>query len=144
LVAGRALQPAGYDSGRDTISALAGLGATDRGVMTAAFAGVGLCHLQTASGLRPARPLGRAALGISGAATLLLAAFPVPAIGVFDRHRLIAGIALAALCVWPALAARAGAPWGLRPGVSLTATAVLLALLGISRCSCPWTVRGSG
>ena len=51
-----ALQPPGYDPVRDTISALAALGATDRWVMTSALAGLGACHVVTALGLRPARP----------------------------------------------------------------------------------------
>ena len=116
-----ALQPAGYDAGRDTISALAGLGATDRVVMTATFVGVGVGH----------------------AATLALAAFPVPAVGVSAAHRLVAAIALGALAIWPALAARTGSASGLRPAdgalfagspdltVALAATAVLLTLLGV-------------
>jgi uncharacterized protein DUF998 len=46
-----ALQGPGYDSLRDTISALAARDATDRGVMTAGLAVLGLCHLATAAGL---------------------------------------------------------------------------------------------
>ncbi|MGB5017831.1 MAG: DUF998 domain-containing protein, partial [Candidatus Nanopelagicales bacterium] len=53
------LQPAGFDSSTDTISALAGLGATDRWVMTTALLGLGACHATTASGLKAAAPAGR-------------------------------------------------------------------------------------
>ena len=57
IAAGR--QPAGFDSVRDTISALAARGATDRWIMTAALAGLGACYAVTGLGLRPAgRPGG--------------------------------------------------------------------------------------
>lgn len=57
-----ARQPHGYDAVRDTISALAARGATDRWVMTAALAGLGACHVITATGLRPAHGAGRMVL----------------------------------------------------------------------------------
>jgi hypothetical membrane protein len=149
LVAGwtvaAAVQPAGYDPVRDTISALAGHGAEHRWIMTAALAGVGVCHLATAAGLGPAtaRPAGRAGLGparlagrivlaVGGAATLLVAASPLPRTGGSAPHGIAATIAFAALAVWPSLAAGSapGTPWALRPAVSIVATAVLLALVG--------------
>src|SRR5437773_888141 len=115
-----ALQSAGYSSVRDTISALAGLGATDRWVMTAGLAGLGMCHLVTALGLRPATDAGRALLATGGVATVLVAVFPVPAVGTSEIHRVVAGIGLVTLGLWPALAWRRDrrAPWGLRPLVS--------------------------
>jgi hypothetical membrane protein len=126
-----ALQPAGYSSVRDTISALAGLGATDRAVMTIGLAGLGICHVVTALGLRPAERFGRLLLTIGGVATVLVAVFPVPRVGTSDVHRLVAGIALVMLGLWPALAWRRGRPmpWGLRPLVSTVAATVLLGLL---------------
>jgi hypothetical membrane protein len=90
-----ARQPAHYDSGRDTISALAARGATDRWIMTIAFVLLGLCHLGTSYGLR--RPL----LAVGGAATALLAVAPEPAHGSSSVHALIAFVALVALAVWP-------------------------------------------
>jgi hypothetical membrane protein len=127
-----ALQPAGYNSVRDTISALAGLGATDRWVMTTGLVGLGICHLVTALGLRPAAGAGRCLLAIGGLATVLVAVFPVPRVGASDLHRLFAGIGFVTLGLWPALAWRRGqpVPWGLRPAVSIVAAAVLLGLLG--------------
>src|SRR5262245_28691786 len=83
------LQPRGYNSLRDTISALAGLGATDRWVMTAGLAGLGICHLVTSLGLRPAASTGRVALAVGGVATILVAAFPLPRIGTSEAHRLV-------------------------------------------------------
>jgi hypothetical membrane protein len=128
---GAALQPAGYDSVRDTISALAGLGAVDRWVMTTGLAVLGICHLVTALGLRPAAAVGRLCLAAGGVATVLVAVFPVPRFGTSDIHRVVAGVGFATLTLWPALASRRGRPmpWGLRPLVSIVATTALLGLL---------------
>jgi hypothetical membrane protein len=127
-----ALQPGGYSSITGTISALAGHAATDRWLMTAALAGVGLCHLVTALGLRPAAPAGRALLALGGLATLLVAASPLPKAGSSGAHTVAASISFGALAVWPALARRhgMGTPWGLRAGPAIAASAVLLALVG--------------
>ena len=128
-----ARQPAGYSSSRDSISALAGLAATDRAVMTAGLVGLGVCHLVTACGLRPARLTGRLMLAVGGLATILVAAFPLPLVGTSQTHGLVAGLAFVALGLWPAFAWRHGpaAPWGLRPYVSFIAAAGLLVLLGL-------------
>jgi hypothetical membrane protein len=127
-----ALQPAGFSSVRDTISALAGLDATDRWVMTIGLAGLGICHLVTASALRPAATPGRLLLATGGVATLLVAVFPVPSIGTSDLHRVAAGIAFVTLALWPALAWRRGRPeaWALRAAVSVAAAAAMIGLLG--------------
>ena len=74
-----ARQPAGFDPVADTISALAALDAEDRWLMTGALAGLGLCHIATALALRPLAVPGRLLLGAGGVATLLVAAFPLPA-----------------------------------------------------------------
>lgn len=125
-----ALQPPGYDSVRDTISALAARGATDRWVMTSAFAGVGACHMITATGLRPARTAGRLVLAGGGLATVLVAAFPQPVRGNAVAHTVAAAAAFVALAAWPAFAARSESrPPLLRRGVSTAATVVLLALV---------------
>lgn len=135
-------QPAGFDSIRDTISALAGLGATDRAVMTIGLAGLGSCHMVTAFGLRPARASGRTVLLIGGAATIAVSVFPLPRVGSSTAHGVFAAVALSALALWPAVAWRreqsatalirpADAAWGLRPAVSLAASAILLILFGI-------------
>jgi hypothetical membrane protein len=111
-------QPAGYDATRDTISALAGLGATDRWVMTAGLVGVGVCHIVTASALRPAATAGRLLLATGGVATLAVAAFPVPRSGSSAAHAAAALVAFGALTLWPLFAR-----------VSRGATAVLAILL---------------
>jgi len=124
-----ALQPAGFSSVRDTISALAGRAATDRWLMTAALFGLGLCHLVTAFGLRQAAPAGRIVLALGGLATLVVAAFPVPAVGVSRPHTGAAWVAFAALAVWPALAWRLDAvALGLRPVVAFAGAVLLIGL----------------
>jgi len=125
-----ALQPPGYDPIRDTISALAAHGATDRGVMTGALAGLGVCHVVTAAGLRPARRAGRVVLGAGGMATVLVAAFPQPARGNSVAHTVTAAVAFIALGSWPAFAAHRRSPAPLLTRLaSGAATGVLLALV---------------
>lgn len=127
------LQSDEFDSTSDTISALAGLGAQDRWVMTSALAGVGLCHLVTALALRPLPRPGRVLLGAAGVGTLLVAALPLPDSDASSLpHTVAAGVSFAALSVWPALSWRRGVrtPAPVRPGVALGAATVLLGLLG--------------
>ena len=123
-------QPEGYDSTVATISSLAAQNATDCWLMTAALLGVGVCHGVTALGLRRAAPAGRVVLGLGGVATLLVAAFPVPAAGDAPAHAAAAGVAFVALAAWPALAWRRGdqVPAALRPVVSVGAAVALLGL----------------
>jgi hypothetical membrane protein len=130
-----ARQRGGFDPVVETISDLAAYGADDRWVMTTALVGVGLCHAVTATALRDAASVGRALLAAGGVGTLLVAATPLPADGSGSRpHTLAAGLAFAALSVWPAAAwRRAGRGPGrgpLRPLPSLAAAAVLCALTG--------------
>jgi hypothetical membrane protein len=125
-----ALQPAAYNPIRDTISALAAHGATDRWVMTTALAGLGACHVITAVGLRPARPGGRVVFGVGGAATVLVAAFPQPAHGNSVAHTVAATAAFIALALWPAFGAhRHSAAPLLRRWSSSVASAALLGLV---------------
>jgi hypothetical membrane protein len=115
-----ALQGPSYDSLRDTISALAARDATDRGVMTAGLAVLGLCHLATAAGLVEAGVAARTVLAVGGAATLAVAALPQPAAG----HVPAATVGFVALSAWPALSQLPGRRAGY--GASL----VLAGLLG--------------
>jgi len=121
-------QPGGFDPVSHTISALAGRGATDRWIMTTALAGLGVCHVITAVGLRSAAVPGRLLLGTGGAATVVLAAFPQPVTGDSTAHVATAAIIFPALSLWPALAWRPGATPG--PAVLLVAASGLLGLLG--------------
>ena len=125
-----ALQPPGYDPIRDTISALAALGATDRWVMTSGLAGLGACHVVTALGLRPVRSRGRVVFGLGGVATVMVAVFPQPAHGNSVAHTIAATVAFVALGAWPALAAAPRSPTPLLSrSVSWAASGVLLGLV---------------
>jgi hypothetical membrane protein len=130
LAAAQALQPPGYDPVRDTISALAAHGAADRWVMTSALAGLGVCHVITAVGLRPARSAGRTVLAAGGIATVMVAAFPQPATGNSVAHTVAATAAFAALALWPPFAARRASSAPLLAGsASVAASAILLGLV---------------
>jgi hypothetical membrane protein len=113
-------QPSDYDQLRDTISALAARGASDRWIMTAALASLGLCHIATASGLTEAGLAARLLLSLGGAATVAVAVLPQPNAG----HVPAATVGFVALALWPALS---HSPAHL---VRLGMTATLLVLLG--------------
>ena len=126
------LQSRPYDPVADTVSPLAGIGATDRWVMTLAFAMAGACEIVTGLALRPARTAGRLILIAGGIAGILVAQFPVhTGDGAPGSHILWAAVGLAALAVWPAAASHSGpaVPWALRPGVSARVAVILLVLL---------------
>lgn len=129
-------QPPAYDAARDTISALAAHGAQDRWIMTVALAGLGLCHVVTASALWPVARPARLLLAAGGAGTMLVAAAPLSRQGTSTVHGAAAGVAFGALAAWPLLAARgeqrrsAPRPRLLRPGSSVVAGCALLALVG--------------
>ncbi len=119
-----------FDPLTQTISELAAHGSDDRWVMSGALVGVGICHLVTASALRPAALAGRLLLGVGGTATVLVAAYPLTVgAGSSRAHTVVATIALGSLAIWPAAAWRRSpsAPAALRPAVCAAAT---LALLG--------------
>jgi hypothetical membrane protein len=130
LALAQARQPASYNPIRDTISALAAHGATDRWVMTSALAGLGACHVMTALSLRPVRPGGRALLGLGGVATVMVATFPQPAHGNSVAHTVAATVAFGALAIWPLFASRRRrvAPLLTRP-TSIAASVVLIGLV---------------
>lgn len=122
------LEGPAYDPATQTISALAAHGAAGYWVMTAALAVLGVCHIITALGLRPAALPGRVALGAGGVAAFVVALLPPPSSGGSLRHGSAVVVGFALLAVWPVLAAdrRGAAPWALRPLPSLTATALML------------------
>lgn len=94
----RARQPGGYDATRDTISALAARGATDRWIMTAALAALGATYVITAAGFSTPGRAARALLAVGGAATIVVSASPQPS----AAHLPAAAIGLVALAIWPA------------------------------------------
>lgn len=125
-----AAQPSAFDSTRDTISALASAGATDRWIMTAAIVLLGCCHLTTAYGLAEAATTGRIVLAAGGAATIGVAMTPLPASGSSTIHGIFAFLAFGCLAIWPFFAWRRGPKisWGLRP-IQSNVAAILLVLL---------------
>ena len=126
------LQAQPYDPLGDTVSALAGIGATDRWVMTLAFAVAGACEIVTGLALPAARPAGRPALMAGGTAGVLVAAYPVRmGDGAPAAHIAWSVTGLAALSVWALAASRRGpaVPWALRPEVSVGVSVFLLVLL---------------
>ncbi|MET9514613.1 DUF998 domain-containing protein [Streptomyces sp. NPDC002994] len=121
------LQGPAYDPATQTISVLGAYGAAGFWVMTGALLALGVCHLLTAWGLRPAALAGRVALGGGGVAAFVVTLLPAPSSGGSLRHGSVAVVGFTLLAVWPVLAADRGgaAPWGLRPAPSLVATALM-------------------
>lgn len=131
-LAADALQPASYSPLRETISALAGYGGTDRWVMTAGLLLVAGCHLVAAAGLNGLRLPARLLLIIAGLCSAGIAASPVTAGGPTSQHLASAGVGGVTIAVWPAVA---GWRAPMRPAFvsargSVVATMVFVALLG--------------
>ena len=100
-----AIQPVPFNAVVRTISELAASDTPHHWVMTSALVGVGLSHLVTAWGLGLAAATGRLIHGLGGLATLLVAAFPLPAGGgSSSAHTTAATVAFVSLAVWPAFA----------------------------------------
>jgi hypothetical membrane protein len=124
-----AVQPASYDPVRDTISDLAASGATDSWVMTSALAGLGVCYLLVALGLKHAARVGRLLLAGGGLATLSIATFRTPVHGYSLAHELAVIAAVMTCCTWPAFASqRTHSALLLQRPASVAADAVLLGL----------------
>jgi len=124
-----ALQPGAYNPVRDTISDLARPGATDSWVMTSALAGLALCYLLAAFGLRPAGRVGRVLLAVGGVATLLIAVYREPRYGYSLAHELAVIAAALTCCTWPVFASHRRQPAPLlTPTPSFVAAAVCLGL----------------
>jgi hypothetical protein len=142
--AAAAAQPRSYNPVADTISALAAVGAVDRGLMTWALVGVGACYVMTGLALRPAALAGRVILMAVGVATIGVAANPERAgHGGSLPHVLLAATGFIVMAAWP-VAGRVPVPgppvpgppvpglrvpYGLRPAVAVSATVVMLGLL---------------
>ncbi|MEU9702906.1 DUF998 domain-containing protein [Streptomyces sp. NPDC047981] len=121
------LEGPGYDPATQTISVLGAYGAEGFWVMSGALLALGVCHLLTAWGLRPAAPAGRWALAAGGVAAFLVVLVPAPSSGGSLRHGSIAAAGFALLALWPVLAAHRhrAAPWALRLVPAAAATALM-------------------
>ncbi len=126
------LQPGSFDPVRHSISSLAGLGASDRWVMTLALVAVAICYMATGLGLRPAATFGRLVLIAGGVCGLLVAASPEPSPGGFSlAHAIWAAFGFLMLSTWPLAAWHRGpgVPWALRPAVAAGAAGIMALLL---------------
>lgn len=126
------LQPRPFDPVADTISSLAAVGAADRWVMTWALVGVGVCYFVTGLALKPAALAGRLILMAVGVATVLVALNPEQAgHGGSLPHTVWAATGFIIMAAWPVAGhvRGPGVPYGLRPAVAVSATAVMLGLL---------------
>jgi hypothetical membrane protein len=126
-----AVQPAAYSPMRQTVSVMAGLGGTDRWIMTTALLVVGGCHLITAAGLTALRPPARILLVIAGVSSVGIALFPEPATGSTPAHLVFTALGAAAIAIWPGFTVARTVP---RPAVlsevgAAIVTAVFLILL---------------
>lgn len=128
------LQPDGFDSITQTISALAAVDASHRWVMTSAIIGTGAAQIATAVALRPAAHPGRILLAAGGVCTVLVGLFPLPANeGESAPHAIAAAGSFGLLAIWPLVGWRRGqdVPWGLRRGVALAAGCGLIVATGL-------------
>ena len=126
------LQPRSFNPVTDTISSLAAVGAVDRWVMTWALVGVGVGYVVTGLALRPAALAGRLILMAVGVATILVALNPEHAgHGGSRPHTFWAATGFIVMAAWPVAGRVRGlrVPYGLRPAVAISATAVMLGLL---------------
>jgi hypothetical protein len=126
------LQPGHYDPVRQSVSVLAGMGATDRWVMTVAFLITALCYIATGLGLRPAAPAGRLMLVTAGLAGVMVAASPEPASSGFSlAHAAWSTAGFTLLAAWPLCAWQRGpaVPWALWPPVAVGVAVVTVVLL---------------
>lgn len=118
---------AGFDVRAESVSALASRATPHRWVMTTALVVTGLAHVVTAVALGAARREGRAALGVGGVATVLVALLPLPSRTESSAaHTTVAVVAFAALALWPLLAARRSGPPVLTRKVAWPAGGVLV------------------
>ena len=113
-------QPAGYSATRQTISALAAHGATDRWVMTLGLYLLGAAHLTTAIVLTEVGFPPRLTLAVGGLAIIAVASLPQPDGG----HLEAAAVGFVTLAVW-SLGART-LPLIVRIGASALLAALLI------------------
>jgi hypothetical membrane protein len=130
-LAAEALQPPSYSPLRSTISGLAGLGGTDRWIMTSALFAVGACYFATAAGLPGVRVPARIVLVVAGLSSIGIAVSPEPAGGSTPQHLAWTSLGAAAITVWPALTTRRSRsqPLILRTRAAGAVTALFITLL---------------
>lgn len=133
-----AQRPGTYDPVAQTVSTLAGRGASDPWIMTGTMLGIGLAYVAVAASLRGMSRLGRGVLGIGAASVIGTALAPQPAHGTSAVHMTAVVIGCLAFAGWPlALAGDRGLnPWLRRALVAAsTVIAVTLAWLCAQACA---------
>ena len=138
LVAESVQPPGTYDAVGQTVSTLAGRGATDRWIMATVLAAMGVIYLVVALGLRHVPRPARLLLGVGGVAVVVAALAAQPAHGSSTIHMTATVTGLLAFIAWTIpLAADRGLDPGLRrdSAVALAVMAAALAWL----CAQAWT-----
>ncbi len=127
-----ALQPAGDDPVRQTVSVLAGHAGTDRWIMTSALFLAGPCYLMTAIGLAELRLPARLLLVLAGICSVGIATAPEPAACPTAMHLAWTAIGGITIALWPAFASQPepGKPLILTSRGSAVVTAVFVAMFG--------------
>lgn len=126
-IVGAVVQPWDFSSISGTISDLASTSAHDRYLMTAGLVIAGAATVFLAIAWRSSTALGRVLLAVAGFGILVVAACPLPTYG--QAHSLAAGVAFAALALWPAAALRVGESLATRLACATAATLVNLVFL---------------
>jgi hypothetical membrane protein len=138
LIAEAAQPPRSYDPVGQTVSVLAGRGATDRWIMTAVLAALGVIYLFVAAALREVPRTARLVLGVGASAVVVAALAAQPVHGSSTVHMAGTVTGVVTFVVWPvALAADRRVHPGLRRG-SVVATGLMLVALGWV-CAQGWT-----
>lgn len=123
-------QPAGFDSVRESISALAAVATPHRWIMTSALVLTGVAHVGSALMLPGLRARGRWVLGAAGLATVAVALVPLPSRGESSApHVVVATLSFVLLAAWPWFAAGASRAPLLRRLVARPVSAFLLLLV---------------
>lgn len=123
-------QPPGFDSVRESISALAASETPHRWIMTVGLVLTGLAHIGSALMLPGLRRGGRWVLGAAGVATIGVALLPLPSRSDGSiAHTAIASLSFVLLAIWPWFAADAEATPLVRPRVARPAAVLMLVLV---------------
>ena len=125
----------GYDKVAQAVSDLGVVGGPARWPWAFTLVFIGIAHIATAIGLRPADVIGRWLLGAGGFVMMVLAFVPNNVVGkTYMRHTLTSAIAFGLLALWPAMSARngRGVPWPLRRRVTIIVSIVVCVLIEIT------------
>ncbi|HEY2221703.1 DUF998 domain-containing protein [Actinomycetospora sp.] len=130
-------RPGAYHPAAQTVSTLAGRGASDPWVMAGTMFGIGVAYVVVAAGLRGIPRLGRGLLGVGAASVIGTALAPQPAHGSSTVHMTAMVIGCLAFACWPlALAVDRGLDPRLRRGLLTASAAIVTALAWLCAQAC--------